>query len=461
MKTSLRTKLSISYIFIAAICVLLISIVSNMYLEKYFREYVKKNQERRNNDIVIMLAHQYSKDKTWKKDAIEVIGIRALEEGLILSIVDIEKNIIWDATEYNSGMCQQMIEDMSRNMYSRYPNWKGAYKESTYTIKQGDVKIGYVQIGYYGPFFFNNADLNFINALNRVIFVVGILSLFAALSSGYFMAKRLSTPIKRVTDTAEMISKGKFEDRCHEKSNVIEIIKLTDTVNGLAETLQKQGNLRKKLTADVAHELRTPLATLQSHMEAMIDGIWEADKERLKSCHEEITRLSKMVGDLEELAKYEGDTVILQKSNVILSEVINNVLRNFEPEFKSKQITVEYRDGRVKLEVDRDKLSQVMVNLISNAVKYTDKGDIIRIVDTMEDGYAKISVIDTGIGIDNRDLPYIFERFYRADKSRNRGTGGTGIGLAIVKTIVEAHGGTIKVKSEQGKGTEFTVLLPV
>jgi signal transduction histidine kinase len=286
--------------------------------------------------------------------------------------------------------------------------------------------------------------------------VAGIISILI----GTFMANRLTSPISRVIKNARQIAAGKFDDRIIENSNTREIVELTESINSLATTLGKQEVLRKRLTADVAHELRTPLSCVQSHLEAMIDGIWEPSKERLESCHEETVRLSKMVSDLGKLAQYDGENVTLKKEYFSLSELLSRLLKNFEKEFQKKQINLVTNIQDQNIEADEDKLTQVLVNLFSNALKYTPDGGTIEINTTGTKEYIEVSVKDTGIGIAEKDLPYIFERFYRVDQSRNRMTGGSGIGLAIAKSLVEAHNGTIEVKSEEGVGSEFIVRIP-
>jgi len=274
------------------------------------------------------------------------------------------------------------------------------------------------------------------------------------------MAKRLTDPISKVIKTAEEISSGNYTCRVKEESSTSELVELTGAINTLAETLGKLENLRKRLTADVAHELRTPIANLQSHLEAMIDGIWAPDTERLKSCHEETSRLARIVGDLENLARYEAENMSLEKENFDISELINNVVTSFENEFRSRRIDLLANYSEQNINADKDKVSQILVNIISNSLKYTPDGGKIEITVTGGEKDVQISIKDSGIGIAPSDLPYIFERFYRADKSRSRASGGSGIGLAIVKSLVEAHGGTITVKSEMGMGSEFFVLLP-
>lgn len=210
----------------------------------------------------------------------------------------------------------------------------------------------------------------------------------------------------------------------------------------------------------MAHELRTPLATLQSHMEAMIDGIWETDADRLKSCYEEIIRINKMVGDLEKLAKYESEGFVLDKTVFDMSALIRRIICNFEPEFKNNGIEIAFEGGTEEIFADKDKMSQVIINLLSNALKYTQEGGKVEISAKSKGDVLEIRVKDNGQGIPEEDLPFVFERLYRADKSRNRKTGGAGIGLTIAKTIVEAHNGHIEVYSKINEGTEFLITLP-
>lgn len=458
-KYSLRTKLSLSYIVVALISVFILSILTNVFLQRQFREYVKQNQEQKNKEVVSSISKQYRKNGSWNMSMIESIGVSALEYGMIIKVTDLSGKTLWDAKVHNNGMCRRIIEHMSQNMNSHYPNMKGEYIEKPYSVNYNMARVGTVEIGSYGPFYLSDNDLAFINTLNKMLFIVGLFSLLFALILGTIMAKRLSSPISRVITTAKLISRGFFSDRISEKSSTSEITQLTDTINDLADTLEKQETLRKRLTGDVAHELRTPLATLQSHLEAMIDGIWEPEKDRLIGCHEEIVRISKMVGDLEKLAKYEGENLILNKTRFNLTDTVQHIIHNFENEFINKGLDIDFSAEEQYIIADKDKLSQVIINLISNALKYTPSGGRVEVKVKQVECHTQLTVKDNGPGIPSEDLPYIFERFYRADKSRNRLTGGSGIGLTISKAIVEAHKGKIKVISSIGVGTEFIVYL--
>jgi signal transduction histidine kinase len=215
------------------------------------------------------------------------------------------------------------------------------------------------------------------------------------------------------------------------------------------------------LTQDISHELRTPLTILQSHIEAISDGIWEPTPEKLAICKNEVERLIKLVEQLKDLTDIENHTIAREIERYNLSESIMQILEAFTLEFKEKDIKlVTNITQNVYIYGDKDKIGRAIINIISNALKYTNPWGSVYVSLNDAKNDIKITIEDTGIGIDQKDLPYIFERFYRSDESRSRKTGGTGIGLTIAKTLIETHGGKITVESQKGRGTRFTVVLP-
>ena len=460
MKSSLRVKLSLSYVLVALISVLLISILTNFFLDKYFLEYVRSNQEHKNKEIVASISQQYSGDGIWNLETVGKIGVNALENGMIIRVIDGSGNVIWDANAHNRGMCRRIVRHMSQNMNAQYPNNTWKYTEVPYPVKYNSSQVGTVAIGTFGPYYLGDNDLLFINTLNKLLVIVGLVSLIFSLLVGSIMARQLSLPISRVISAARSIAQGCFTERITEKSSTKEICDLTYTINNLADTLERLELLRKKMSEDVAHELRTPLATLQSHIEAMIDGIWEPERERLKSCHEEIIRISKMVGDMEKLAKYESENLVLIPESFDVLNLLRRIVCNFEPEFQNKNVEIHVDGNDMDITADKDRFSQVVINIIANALKYTPANGRVDITAASDGDLAVITIKDSGQGIPEEDLPYIFERFYRADKSRNRLTGGSGIGLSIAKAIVEAHGGKVEVHSQVGIGSEFIISIP-
>jgi signal transduction histidine kinase len=245
-----------------------------------------------------------------------------------------------------------------------------------------------------------------------------------------------------------------------------ELHELAASLNGMAVELQEAEKRQQRLTADVAHELRTPLTCLQGEIEAMLDGVWEPTAQRLESCREETKRLTKLVEDLSSLTAIEWQGITLDKTDFDISDLIGTVALGFESALREKNITLNCRLPKLTVHADYDRLKQVFYNLLANAVKYTDTGSITITAVQKANAQCVVTIADTGIGIGENELPHIFERFYRTDKSRNRTSGGSGIGLTIARAIIQAHGGTIGAvspdsgaPSEGGKGSVFTVVV--
>ena len=464
MTWSLRARLTLSYVLVAILCVLIISALANGLLEASFRRYLRGSQEKRAQGVALQLGAQLRPDGSWDQAGLSAVGMAALEQGLIVRLDGPDGQTVWDATVHNSGLCVQVLTRMSRNMASRYPNWQGAYTESHYPVRYSFRNVGSAAIGYYGPFFMNDEDLTFINSLNRLLVWAAAGALASATALGLLAARSITVPLERVERATQAIAGGRRDVLITERTRIRELDGIATAVNDLSRGLKEQEALRRRLTADMAHELRTPLATLQSHLEALLDGIWQPDSQRLAGLHEEILRVNRLVADLERLARYEGDSQGLHRSDLDLAALVEGIVRNHEPQFHAKGVALRFgaeAAGGAKLfSADPDRLSQAVINLLSNALKFTPAGGQVEVrVDCGPQG-AEILVADSGVGIGPKDLPQVFERFYRADGSRNRATGGAGIGLSIAKAIVEAHGGTIAAASQPGQGAEFRIRLP-
>lgn len=461
MKYSLRTKLSLTIALVMLLTVALISMLSNFFIEKQFTNYILRQQEKRTQEIANRLSQQYDPStKTWDADFVHTIGMDALNDGYIIKVYDLNNRIIWDAETCDMITCSQVIDNISQRMNMNYPLLNGEFTSKTIEITKNNEVIGTVNIGYYGPYFLSEDDFQFLKALNVILIGIGIFSLFFAFVVGSILAKRLSRPILKTVSVARQISDGDYNARIEENSNIKELDELVVSINHLADSLGIQEDLRKRLTADVAHELRTPLTSVGTHIEAMIEGVWEPTTERLESCHDEILRIGKIIFDLESLARVESNNLKLEKKQINLLEIVEKAVGSFAADINKKNLNVSVTGSCLDISADGARISQVVINLLSNAVKYTPDGGAIRINLSEKDRLVKIDIKDTGIGIPADELPFIFERFYRADESRNRMTGGSGIGLTIVKSIVTAHGGSIDVESRLNEGSCFTVSLP-
>lgn len=461
MKHSLKTKLSFVIAVVVLITVALISFLANFFIGKQFHDYIIRQQDLKKDDIVSSLSKQYDiNTKTWNLESIHTIGMSALYEGYIVKVYDIENRTVWDAQKHDMTLCAQVMQNISKKMEEKYPLVHGEITSETYPLTRNDEVFGSVSISYFGPFFLNDNDFKFLDALNAVLISIGIFSLLLSVLIGFLLAKRISRPILKTVEITKKIAGGSYQERIDEETKTKEIDMLIGSINHLAYTLENQEILRKQLTEDVSHELRTPIAILQSHIEAMIDGVWEPTKERLISCDNEIKRIGGLVSDLEKLHKIDSGNLKLNKTEISLADIIKTAISSFNVALKEKNLTISISGDCSNIYADADRISQVAVNLISNAVKYSKDGGNISVDIFETNDSAGFRIADNGIGIPENELPFIFERFYRADKSRNRNTGGSGLGLAIVKSIVEAHGGKISVESKVNNGSKFEVVLP-
>ncbi len=461
MKRGIRAQLSIPIALIVLISVSLIGFLSNHFISLAFEDYVIKQQETKSQDIVANLSQQYNRlTGEWEIDYIHGVGMYALYDGYVVKLYDRNDKLVWDAENHDMGLCRQIMGEITDRMESRRPDVKGGFVEHSYDLNQNGQYIGRVSITAYGPYFLIENDVRFLDTLNLILAGIGISALIGSIIAGGLLARRIARPITKTAHIAKEIADGNLGIRFEGSAQTRELDELVAAINYMADSLENQENLRKRLTTDVAHELRTPLAAVASHIEAMVEGLWEPTRKRLQSCYEEINRISGLVADLERLAAVESDNLKLQKLPVDLQELACDVAGNLEMKRREKKIQLRVEGSACVVSADRDRITQVMTNLLSNAMKYTPENGHIRMVTEASDTSGIFSIEDDGIGIPKEDLPLIFERFYRADKSRNRKTGGAGIGLAIVKSIVTAHGGKVTAESVAGKGSKFTVVLP-
>lgn len=460
-KSKLSTKLSVGFAFIAFVTVILITLSANILINKQFEEYVAEKQKNFSDEMPLSIEPQYnSETKEWNIDYIHGFGMYALNNGYIIKLYDNNKEIIWDASNHDMTLCHQTMQNISSRMKESRPSLDGEFSTHNYELWQNGELVGYLDVSYYGPYYFNDNDFHFLKVLNAIIAVVGVIAVIGAVFAGIIFAKKISVPVVSVTNITKEISNGNYNKKIDTNEDTTEIAQLVQAVNHMSYMLNEQENIRKRLTSDVAHELRTPVANVSANIEAMVEGALEPDNARLESCYNELLRITDIISDLEKLRQIENEKLVLERTSVDVKELCESVIQAFKAQLESKQISCTVNADHVSLMADRNRLYQVMANLISNAIKYTQNGGCINVDVVDNKDFVAISVKDNGIGINESDLPFIFERFYRTDKSRNRITGGAGIGLAIVKAIVLAHGGEVSVESKESVGSTFKVVLP-
>lgn len=309
---------------------------------------------------------------------------------------------------------------------------------------------------------FDQIEASFISSVNySLILAVSIAGLMALLLT-FVLSRRILGPIETLTATAREMEKGNLSLRVavHSKD---EIGQLTRAFNAMADGLAQVEALRRNMVSDVAHELRTPLTNIRGYLEAIRDGVARPTSPLIASLHEEAMLLTRLVDDLQELALAEAGQLRLVKQRVTLGEVVEKATSAVQLELVERRLTLDVSvpADLPMVEVDPERIGQVIRNLLSNAMRHTPPGGTIRIAAALAEDELLVEVRDTGVGIAPEQLPYIFERFFRADHSRARATGGAGLGLSIVKQLVKAHHGRIWAESALGEGTVFRFTLPL
>ena len=456
---SLNFKVIVPSIVIIIIVTLLTVAISKFYFDKKFGDYIMIKNQNTVQNILMELSEQYS-DNEWNYKNIEKITYNSLDKGIIVALYDKEDKEIMNIEKNSKDKCNRIMNFIKSSMEGKYGSTTSQFEPVYYPLIKSGEKIGEVRVKFYGPIFYMQNELVFLDIVNKIILGIGVLLILASTIMGFIISRSITRPINKLMTKAKYISKGEYDKKIEINTDILEINDLINSINNLSQSIKEQENIRKRLTGDISHELKTPLTNIQSHLEAMIDGIWEPTEERLLSVKEEAERLSSLVSDMQKLNKYDESSIKLKKDNVNISDIICFVIFQFSNLAKSKNIKIEYEKKNINLYCDKDKITQALVNILSNAIRYSNEGSTIFIEEKLKDNKVMISIEDQGIGISEEDLKYVFERFYRADKSRTRATGGTGIGLTIVKSIVSSHGGEVKLESKLGEGSKFTIILP-
>lgn len=456
---SLNFKVIVPSIVIIIIVTLLTVVISKFYFDKKFGDYIMIKNQNTVQNILMELSEQYS-DNKWDYKGMEKISYNALDKGIIVALYDKEDKEIMNIEKNSKDKCNRIMNFIKSSMEGKYGSTTSQFEPVYYPLIKSGEKIGEVRVKFYGPIFYMQNELVFLDIVNKIILGIGVLLILASTVIGFIISRSITRPINKLMTKAKYISKGEYDKKIEINTDILEINDLINSINNLSQSIEEQENIRKRLTGDISHELKTPLTNIQSHLEAMIDGIWEPTEERLLSVKEEAERLSSLVSDMQKLNKYDESSIKLKKDNVNISDIICFVIFQFSNLAKSKNIKIEYEKKNINLYCDKDKITQALVNILSNAIRYSNEGSTIFIEERLKDNKVIISIEDQGIGISEEDLKYVFERFYRADKSRTRATGGTGIGLTIVKSIVSSHGGEVKLESKLGEGSKFTIILP-
>jgi two-component system sensor histidine kinase BaeS len=444
MIKGIRTKFIILLLTVSIIALSAAFLLREL-LMKDFKEYLEGEIEDRVYWVSAHIEGIYE-HSGWKEDLLIEDVVWAYLLGLDIRILDDKGNLVIDRATAVESLSPTIKKRILSIVESMEPN---SDRYIPYPLFLKGKEIGHLEVKFLMP---KKVGL-FIERSNRFLFIallsIGGITILLSL----IFSKRLTEPIKRLSSAAREISNGNLDVIVNVHSND-EISELAYAFNSMSKALKKQDILRKKLLSNTAHELRTPLAVMKAELEGMLDGLIPINESQIRSLYEESGRLKKILDAIEELSHAQASSLTLYKQPIKLRPFLEEFFEKYKRLSKDKDISFELYCGEdIVVNADPEKLSQIIINLLSNSIKATEKGKIwIRA--GIDKSWVFIEIGDTGKGIKEEELPFIFERFYKSFDD------GIGLGLSIVKELIDAHDGMIKVHSDYGKGTIFTVYLP-
>lgn len=450
MKT-IRRKISILLVVCSLAAILLTMMIVNFTINNIFEEYMENVQNRRYEIIVTYLEDSYKN----KKSLDEISGVELMHEAYMsnynLTLYDKDNKPVW-------GMDPMDIRNKIHLENMKVQD-QGVYTTKKFELKYNEEVVGYVEVGQYSSLLMTEEDVLFKESINKSIGLSGMITLIIITLASLYFSRQFSAPIKEVANMSVKLSQGEFKEKSNVETDIEEIENLKNSINILADKLNNQDMLRKRLVSDISHEIRTPLNVVQNNLEAMIDGVFPVSQERLVHLNDEIIRFGKLLNNLEKLKEFESESMNMNFKSVNLFYVLENLYNDFLTEAGKKNITLSIskeEDVSFFILGDADRLKQVFINILNNAVKFTGENGEISIKLYKKARKIFVEIHDNGTGINKEDLPFIFEHLYRGDKSRHQ-TEGSGIGLTIAKNILDLHSASIEVESQEGKGSMFRI----
>ena len=438
LRWDLRKRLVIAFVGVALLAVILATVYSSRGMDARVAAAAQARLDRSGTHFGDVAALVYGQNGGWTTAGAAELHHLARLDDLAVSLLD------------DSGRTILRLPPSA-------PVQDGA--SATAPVVSGGRTIGRVTVSQANGRLLTAEEALLRQQLDRMHLVAGIISAAIAFAIGLYLALTLSRPLRRIRAGAEAMGAGDLDVRVKETGDD-EIRSVAKALNGLAETLQREEELRKESVADLAHELRTPVMGLLARVEAAQDGVFDDEAANLAAMHDEALRLTRLLDDLSALADAERPGLLFSAEPVDLAAVAAGAAEALKPGFADKGIVFTTDLQATVVAADQKRLEQVVVNLLTNALRYTDAGGRVNLSVRQVGGDAVLEVADSGIGIPAEDVAHVFTRFWRGEKSRSRATGGAGIGLTIVKELVRAHGGQITVESTVGLGSEFRVVIP-
>ncbi len=414
---------------------------------KDFIVFLETEMEDRVGWLTASLVGSFENNLEWKAEEISDELAWAAMMGIESRLYDVEGNLLMDTDR----AIKRLPFYVQKRVLSIVGDREAIGTFTPNSLSIGGAEIGRLEVRFHGP----GKETQYIRSSNRFLLLSVVALGGVALILSFVFSRRLTKPIQELTEASSALASGDFSRRVIVSSRD-EISQLARSFNRMAEQLAIQDALRKKLSANVAHELRTPLGAVRGELEAMIDGLIPPEKDNLRSVYDEIGRMRIVLDGMEELAQAEASGLSLNMKDFRIGPYLKDITDRYRRMFEERSVSLSLESEEdLMVLADPDKLSQVVINLLSNSLRATPEGGSVTVSAVKGDGgNIRISVADTGCGIMPEFMPFIFERYYRA-----REGGGLGIGLTIVKELVEAHGGEVEVKSFLDQGSVFTVVL--
>lgn len=464
-----RARMTIFFAGVAGMTALILIIVLGVTWEAQFLSYTRSNMERSAVLMAEGLADVYDTSGGWvDADVEQAVQSMSISSDVGVQVLDANGAILFDDTWARSTNRSDASESSrgggsESTSVSMVPTNADAVVSQDITLDNG-ISVGTVKLWAFGSeALITKGDAAFRTSSYSAVAYAAVIAVFLACIMGVIVSRKLAKPINSITSTAAQIRSGDLTARTG-ITGEDEIGKLGETFDDMATSLERDLKLEHRLTSDVAHELRTPLMAMLATVEAMQDGVLPADEEHLETVAGEVRRLSRLVSAMLQLSRIENGTTAFKPEKTDMVGLVRSVVSSQEQLFADRdlRLNLDVKTPRKELycEVDRDMIRQALINLMSNALRYTPEGGWVVVSVAQEGRDAVIAVSDTGIGIAKEDLARVFSRFWRSDASRERESGGLGVGLAVTKEIIDRHHGYISVESELGHGTKFTLHIP-
>jgi signal transduction histidine kinase len=469
---SLRVRLLLMFMFVVIVTLATVAFIQQQATTSAFQNYTINAKEIYpvRKDVLpiidnILATYQSGNLIGLKAQMTEV----AIENEVRVILVDSHKRIVFDSNEFTPKTDKKIVNNVSNAPYTSgtsitqlTPALLSTSSLPTILLSTNATSSGLASPPLSSDTTSKTLSQNFLDTITHSLWLVIVLAWLLALLLTLALSNRILKPVRELTRIANRMEQGDLSQRVRIRTKD-EMGVLAHAFNTMADSLARSEQLRRNLVSDVAHELRTPLTNIRGYLEALKDHVIDPTSGIIVSLYEESLLLSRLVVDLQDLSLAEAGQLHLVRRPLALEEVIVKAVSSLQLQAANKQLAlcVEMSPCLPRVEADAERVGQVLRNLVSNAITHTPPGGEIRIRARSLNGEVLVSVDDTGEGIEERHLPYIFERFYRADASRSRATGGIGLGLAIVKQVVEAHGGQVEAESAPGRGSSFTFSLPV